>query len=196
MQSKADIKGRAIGALRALFIADSLSMPVHWYYDTQEIDKAFPEGINKFYAPPSYHPTTIMGNPLKEDTIVGSVILTTPGKKEQYGIANNHYHAGLQAGENTLNAYCARVLLKTYAEHKRYDLNSFVNNYINLMKTDAHPDIYAEGYHHKFFRNLEAGAEPHKCGEETGGTSSAGGLVTVGPLAVLELLKGHSIQEV
>lgn len=64
------------------------------------------------------------------------------------------------------------------------------------MTTDAHPDSYAEGYHQGFFRNLQAGREPHNCGEKTPGTASIGGLVTVGPLAVLELLKDNSVSQV
>ena len=121
MQSKADLKGRAVAALRALFIADSLAMPVHWFYDTAAIDQAFPQGIDRFYAAPASHPTSIMGRPLAADSLVGSVILTSQAKKDRYGVANTHYHAELPAGENTLNAYCSRVLLQTYAGNKRYD---------------------------------------------------------------------------
>lgn len=71
MQDKADLKGRAVSALRALFIGDALAMPVHWFYNTEAIDQAFPEGIDRFYAAPAFHPTTIMGRPLPADSLVG-----------------------------------------------------------------------------------------------------------------------------
>jgi ADP-ribosylglycohydrolase len=166
-------------------------MPVHWFYSNEEIDKAFPTGINGFETPPAYHPTTVMGRPLPAETLVGSYILK--GKKEYYGKENTHYHVGMPAGENTLNAYCARTLLQTYAQEKGYARDSFLIEYIKLVVEDTHPDAYAESYHHTFFRNLRDGQRPFECGVQTPSTASAGGLITVGPLAVLELLRNKSV---
>jgi ADP-ribosyl-[dinitrogen reductase] hydrolase len=38
--------------------------------------------------------------------IIGDVI--NHGKREMWGKRNVHYHIGMKAGENTLNAVCAR----------------------------------------------------------------------------------------
>jgi hypothetical protein len=51
---------RANAALRTLFIDDALAMPVHGYYNPQNIDQAFPGGIRKLEAAPRYHPSSIM----------------------------------------------------------------------------------------------------------------------------------------
>jgi hypothetical protein len=51
---------RASAALASLFVGDSLAMPVHWYYDTADIERAFPGGINKLEAAPEFHPSSIM----------------------------------------------------------------------------------------------------------------------------------------
>ncbi len=36
---------RARAALHNLFVADSLAMPAHWFYNTLDIDRAFEGGI-------------------------------------------------------------------------------------------------------------------------------------------------------
>ena len=41
--------------------------------------------------------------------VVGGTILK--GKRRYWGIPKMHYHQGMSAGENTLNAYCARLVL-------------------------------------------------------------------------------------
>jgi hypothetical protein len=35
---------RVESALKTQFVADALSMPVHWYYNPMDIEKAFPGG--------------------------------------------------------------------------------------------------------------------------------------------------------
>ena len=51
---------RAAAALRMLFVADALAMPVHWYYNPLDIDKDFPGGIKDMAAAPERHPSSIM----------------------------------------------------------------------------------------------------------------------------------------
>ena len=41
-------------------VADAVAMPVHWYYNPHDIEKAFPGGIMGFEAAPGYHPASIM----------------------------------------------------------------------------------------------------------------------------------------
>lgn len=38
------------------------------------------------------------------------------GKYESWGKPGTHYHQGMGAGENTLNAQCARIVMRTVTE--------------------------------------------------------------------------------
>ena len=52
---------RARGALIGMFIGDSLSMPVHWYYDRSRIFSDFgAAGITKYERPVDHFPGSIM----------------------------------------------------------------------------------------------------------------------------------------
>lgn len=199
---------RTIAALKNAFIADALAMPVHWYYNPGDILKQFPRGVHQYEDAPKFHPSSIMslhstqhGGRSKAVTqhqkeIVGDVILK--GKREYWGIANQHYHQGMKAGENTLNAYCARVLLVCLGNnHGKYERDDFLEAYIELLtaKDARHPDTYAESYHRGFFANLEAGKAAYQCGAVTHDTASIGGLVTIGPLALVSMLHGMTLQQ-
>lgn len=203
------VKDRALAALKLTYVADALSMPVHWYYNPLDIIKAFPGGIQKFEAAPALHPTSIMNlhstsaggrgsqKAAAAKEIVGDVILK--GKRQYWGIANQHYHRGLLAGENTLNAHCARLVTRALNQNDgRYNADIFLENYIAFMtsETPQHPDTYAESYHRGFFANLTKGLPPHKCGSVTHDTASVGGLVTIAPIAIAELLIDRSLSRV
>jgi hypothetical protein len=74
------LRDRAAGALWAALAADALAMPVHWYYNPADIQRAFPGGVggrfpygedgdgqgkgeenaSYFSAPPKIHPSSIM----------------------------------------------------------------------------------------------------------------------------------------
>jgi ADP-ribosylglycohydrolase len=201
---------RASAALASLFVGDSLAMPVHWYYNTADIERAFPGGIKEFEAAPEFHPSSIMslhstqrggrsghGGPSDSQEIVGTVILK--GRQHLWGQANRHYHHGMQAGDNTLNAHCARVLMRSIiAGNGHYSRDHFLQSYIEFMTADPprHGDTYAESYHRGFFANLVAGKPPHQCGARTHDTPSMGGLVTIGPLAMSALLRGTALSAV
>lgn len=195
---------RASAALKSLFVADALAMPVHWYYNPMDIYRQFRGGIQQLEDAPAYHPSSIMslhstnhggrhgrGHKQAAREIVGEVILK--GKRQHWGKANTHYHHGMQAGENTLNAHCARVLIRTLADNGgHYDQQAFLTAYIALMTAEPaqHPDTYAESYHRGFFANLEAGNPPDQCGAVTHDTASIGGLVTIAPIVFAERLAG------
>ncbi len=202
-------KERVIAALKNSFVADALAMPVHWYYNPGDIFKQFPGGISQFEDAPKYHPSSIMSLHSTQQggrtaaahgakpEIVGDVILR--GKRQYWGIPNQHYHRGMRAGENTLNAYCVRALLRSIASNDGdYSRDTFLDAYINLLTADEpqHPDTYAESYHRGFFSNLEAGKDDYECGAVTHDTASVGGLVTLGPLALLCLLRGKDLAQV
>ena len=202
---------RASAAIASLFAGDSLAMPVHWFYNTSDIERAFPGGIKDFEAAPEFHPSSIMslhstrrgGRSMREkgqaDTpeVVGTVILK--GRQHLWGQANRHYHHGMLAGDNTLNAHCARVLMRSIvACNGRYNRDHFLQSYIEFMTADPplHRDTYAESYHRGFFANLVAGKPPHQCGARTHDTPSMGGLVTIAPLAINCLLHGTTLTTV
>ncbi len=196
-------------ALEGLFVGDSLAMPVHWYYNRRDIFQAFPGGISKLEAAPKFHPSSIMslhstssggrssksGGKLPE--VVGGVILK--GRRQYWDQPNIHYHHQLQAGENTLNAHCARVVLRSLvATGGHYDKDRFLDDYIDFMTADPprHRDTYAESYHRGFFANLLAGKPRDRCGAVTHDTSSVGGLVTIAPILFAERLNGTALSEV
>lgn len=207
-RDRALARGRA--ALQMLFVADALAMPVHWYYNRHDIEKAFPGGIQKLEAAPSYHPSSIMalhsttaggrgaqGAVGTRREVVGDVILK--GKRRYWGQQNQHYHQQMRAGENTLNAHCSRVLMRAMiAAGGRYHQDVFLEEYIRFMTSDVpmHPDTYAESYHRAFFANLENGRPKERCGGVTHDTPSIGGLVTIAPIAIAERLAGSPLDEV
>jgi len=201
---------RAGAALRNLFVADALAMPVHWYYKISDIEKAFPGGIRQLEAAPDFHPSSIMSlhsttgggrrfsnltRPGQE--IVGDVILK--GRRHYWGQANVHYHQGMKAGENTLNAHCARVLMRCLiASRGHYEPSAFLTEYIRFMTSDTpfHNDSYAESYHRGFFANLQQGLPPEKCAAITHDTPSIGGLVSIAALVLSGRLQDIPLQTV
>lgn len=201
---------KAEAALKNMFVADALAMPVHWFYNPADIEKAFPGGVSRFEAAPATHPSSIMslhsthaggrgdqGKNGQKQEIVGDVILK--GKRSFWGQPNQHYHQGMQAGENTLNSYCVRVLINSLiANSGRYDKQRFLHDYIDFMTAypPRHPDTYAESYHRGFFANLESGKSRENCGATTHDTPSIGGLVTIAPLVFSERLQGVPLSEV
>ena len=115
-------RARAFAALVGIFVGDAVAMPVHWFYDPRDIRAAFPpRGLTGLEAAPAAHPGSIMalsstggaGRGGQGGDVVGDVI--NHGKKELWGRRGVHYHHGMAAGENTLNAVCARVLLRCVA---------------------------------------------------------------------------------
>ena len=192
------INSRATAALKLIYVADALSMPVHWFYNPQDIQNAFPGGIKKFEAAPEQHPHDFLKlTDSGAKQIVGDVILKD--KKKFWGIPNQHVHQGMKAGENTLNAHCARLVTRTLIDNGgEYDPTRFLQNYIAFMTSDTpqHPDTYAETYHRAFFENLEKRLPADKCGLAADTTASVGGFVTIAPIAIAELLRDKNLSKV
>ena len=189
---------RLRGALWGMFVGDALSMPVHWYYNIAALQRDF--GVIRDYQPPkAEHPSSIMalantakaGRGGQEGNVVGDVILL--GKKHHWGQANRHYHQGMQAGDNTLNLLCARVLLRSLNAVGRHDPADFLREYVRFMTTpDRHNDTYAESYHRDFFANYARGVPPERCaGAEGHDTASIGGLVSLPPVIFAALQSGE-----
>ena len=201
------LRTRAESGLKTLYVADALAMPVHWYYRAYDIQSQFPGGITDFEAAPNYHPSSIMslhstnggGRRSKESRsqkeIIGDVILK--GKRDKWGVSNTHYHHGMPAGSNTLNAHCARAVTRSLtANSARYSKDAFIESYISLLTSDParHPDTYAESYHRAFFANLENGIPPKNCWSKTHDTASIGGLITLAPIVISERFAGANLE--
>lgn len=194
--NKAD---RLRGALWGMFIGDALAMPVHWYYSIATLWQDFGQ-IRDYQAPKAHHPNSIMalantakaGRGSQDGDIVGNVILK--GKKHHWGQANRHYHQGMQAGDNTLNLLCARVLLRSLITNGCYDSTDYLHAYIRFMtEPNQHNDTYAESYHRDFFANYAKGVAPENCaGEEGHDTASMGGLVSL-PLVIMATLRDGNL---
>ncbi len=188
---------RLRGALWGMFVGDALAMPVHWYYDLAALQRDFGT-IRDYQAPKDFHPSSIMslastgraGRGSQEGEVVGGVILK--GKKRYWGRPNTHYHQGMQAGDNTLNLLCVRVLIRAMNAAGRYDPADFLRDYVAFMTApDSHNDTYAESYHRDFFANYARGLPPERCaGAEGHDTASIGGLVSLPPVIFATVGKG------
>jgi hypothetical protein len=54
-----------------------------------------------------------------EPALHGELAVSCPaGKHDFWGKPGVHYHQGMKAGENTLNAICARLVVRTLARDK------------------------------------------------------------------------------
>ncbi|XP_063967308.1 uncharacterized protein LOC129279362 [Lytechinus pictus] len=163
-------------ALYGMFIGDSLSMPVHWYYDVDNIKRDFNGWLTGFEAPRKRHPTSILtisatggaGRSTfsgKQKSIIGDIILHG---KLQYWTKNDrsiHYHQGMAAGDNTLNVHCAlRAAIQASKDTDGSDdviLTSIMTDYVHFMTTpNTHNDTYAESYHREFFKSWDAAGGP------------------------------------
>ncbi len=196
---------RVKAALANLFIGDSLSMPVHWFYNPGDIIRVFGKyGVTGLEPAPLVHPSSIMSlhstsaggrsrlQSSSSQEIVGDVILK--GRRHLWGQSNTHYHHGMQAGDNTLNAWWARLLINHLQAQPHYQPREWIDAYISFMTADPpdYPDTYAESCHRGFFANWVAGKDPLQCGAVTHDTPSMGALVTVAPLALALLGSGES----
>lgn len=166
---------RAISeALWGMCAADAMSMPVHWYYNTQDIRRDFSGWITGFTAPRSRHPSSILslsstagsgrraGSTGTTAPVVGNVILHDKLKFWTDPRGSVHYHQGLHAGGNTLNTLCAlRVarILSTGAFVSMADPEAraaVLSDYIEFMtRPGAHNDTYAESFHRSFFSDWQ-----------------------------------------
>lgn len=194
---------RVRGAFWGMMIGDALAMPVHWYYRLSELQRDYGV-IRDYQAPKAIHPSAIMslsstagaGRGSQSGNVVGDVILK--GKKQHWGPAHRHYHQGMQAGENTLNALCARLVMRSLCRKRGHDTEDFLADYVQFMTAEgSHNDTYAESYHRDFFANWVRGVPAHQCAGATGhDTASIGGLVGLAPVVLAIAAQGDAQQAV
>ncbi|XP_038153744.1 uncharacterized protein LOC119791613 [Cyprinodon tularosa] len=162
-------------AFWAMCAADSMSMPVHWYYNIQDIRRDFGGWISGFNAPASRHPSSILSlsntagsgrtawsSGGRRADVVGSVILHD--KLELWRSSNGtvHYHQGLQAGDNTLNVLCSLRVARTVVSSRAADVSrpevraAVLSDYVKFLTTPgSHADTYAESFHRSFFADWQ-----------------------------------------
>ena len=132
------------------------------------------------------------GRGSQSGSIIGDVI--NHGKKHLWGKRGTHYHHGMMAGENTLNAVCARVLIRSITGNGgKYSKSKWLENYVSFMTTPgSHNDTYAETYHRIFFQNWSKGTSLEMCaGDDSHNVETVGGLVGIPPVV---LASAHAAQ--
>ena len=146
-----------LGAL----VGDALSMPVHWYYDREALDRDY-GNFDEYLAPKNPHPDSILWRSSYDPIGPKADILNQQGK--YWGSKGVHYHQFLKAGENTLNLKLSVELYRWIILEGKFDLDSWLRRYVEVMLTpDWHKDTYAEEYHREFFTNYARGKGLHSC---------------------------------
>lgn len=195
-------------ALWGLFISDAVCMPAHWYYNRDELKKEFGL-INGYNDAPHPHPESFMvGNPYSPDvesakrlgrsydilhehirfydTTYGNLSIKAQTHSGEHGNAmpkleqRYHYHHGLKAGENTLGANLVRVLMRSVVKNKKYDQESFLDDFTEFMTSGKNNDPYLEFYIRGWFENYSKGLPPEKCADSQlnkWSISSHGGII-------------------
>jgi ADP-ribosyl-[dinitrogen reductase] hydrolase len=153
-----------IDALLGALVADTLAMPVHWYYDRVALTRDYGE-LERCLAPRNPHPDSILWrSSYQAPNPRGDILHDQAVYWGQRGI---HYHQFLTAGENTLNFQLARQLHAQVKTQGKYDPDLWLATYQDFMLTPGrHRDTYIEEYHRAFFTNLARGLPPQRCGIE------------------------------
>jgi ADP-ribosylglycohydrolase len=184
------ICNRLRGALYGLCVGDALSMPVHWYYNRQALDRDY--GLVKDYlAPHNPHPDSILWrSSYKAPNARGEIL---HDQAQYWGQKGIHYHQFLKAGENTLNVKICRLLVESINQNGSYNADDFLKRYIAFMTTPGnHQDTYIEECHRHFFANYAKGLPPHECGVEE---KHIGGLVGIVPIVVFYFNRPRQARE-
>jgi len=213
---------RVENALWGLFIADSLAMPAHWYYKLEYLKKEFGviTGYNdaphphpeSFMVGNAYHPNVEKAKQMNRPyDITGEHIRFYDTPYNQFNIditqragehANAmpdleeryHYHHGLKAGDNTLGANLVRVLMRSIISKKKYDQDTFLEDFIAYMTSGQNRDPYSEIYLRAWFQNYTNGLPPELSAQQqrtVWSIGSHGGIIR--PL-VLSMLSGEPFQ--
>lgn len=198
------LKRRMTNALWGLFIGDSLSMPVHWYYNRRNITDDFDGGITGYESPRHPHPESFMVGMKYKPDVERATALSRPydilqnhrrfyetsysdlgiertDREGEHGNAvpsleeRYHYHHGLSAGDNTVGAQLVRVLLRSVVERETYDPDHFLTRFVEYLTTPgSNRDPYLEIYLRRWFEAYSRGADPYAAAEHQRRTWSVG----------------------
>lgn len=171
----AQVRRSVSEALWAMCAADSMSMPVHWYYDISDIKRDFGGWISGLTSPRDTHPSSILSlsntagsgrtawsSEAKRPDVVGSVILHDKLDLWKSSKGSVHYHQGLQSGDNTLNILCSLRAAQALVSGHFLDVSqpdaraTVLSDYVQFLTTPAsHNDTYAESCHRSFFSDWQ-----------------------------------------
>ena len=142
-------------------VADAVSMPVHWYYDTEAMDADY-GALCGYETPRNPHPNSILWRSKYRPRNARGDILHEQAR--YWGQPEVHYHQFLQAGENTLNGRLARELYAQIRERGGYDPDLWLERMIERLLTPGwHKDTYVEEYLRGFFDHYARGRTPREC---------------------------------
>ena len=178
-------------AMFGALVADAVSMPVHWYYDTNALDRDYPN-LSNYQGPKKIHPDSILWRSKYVPRNKEADILHD--QAQYWGQRGVHYHQFLNAGENTLNFILGIQLYRSVVLNESYTPDRWLKTYIDCMHNpNWHRDTYIEEYHRAFFDRLAQGIAAEKCGIED---IHIGGLTPVAfLLAGLNALGDRSLEE-
>jgi ADP-ribosylglycohydrolase len=173
----APLVDRLKGALYGMLIADALAMPSHWYYGGQRQVARDYGPITSYVAPLEKLPGSIMGKSNTggagrggdKGSVIGDVIFH--GKKKYWRSGSGfHYHRGMEAGSNTLEALLARRAINvTSTIGGRFDVDAVRDDYISFMTTPgSHNDTYCGTCHRMYFASWSQGVPPSDCPSNDG----------------------------
>ena len=111
-------------------VADALSMPVHWYYNRDKLDKDYPN-LTDYNSPNPFHPDSILWR--SSYTPVNNLGNILHDHSKYWGKKNIHYHQFLNAGENTLNLRLAINCYEFVVNSGSIHLKKWLNNYTKLI---------------------------------------------------------------
>eukprot|EP00040_Diaphanoeca_grandis_P013540 m.68487 g.68487 ORF g.68487 m.68487 type:complete len:286 (+) comp23960_c0_seq1:146-1003(+) len=198
-------KLKIANAIKGMCVGDALSVPLHWYYDFGCLEKHTSmyystQKSNRITQYHAVHPELRSKHPSSEPYYSQLDTRAEPidyfnGKHEQWKVKDIHYHPDLKAGENTTTTQLALVAIRSIVECSGYDVDNFLQRYINYFtKSGGNSDTYIEVVHRHFFNKLSQGTPRHLCGKPDEGCLS---LLTIAlPVILLELTQGSLLATV
>jgi len=175
MARSAGLKEAVSEAIWGMVIADAVAMPVHWFYQIEEIKKRYNGWIQGYRAPCEKHPTSILAisnaegsgrasgtgaKPIKP--VVGGVILHDKLPFWTSGSRSTHYHQGMAAGDSTLTTLCCLEIIHALREAdpdgtcddpRLLRGAAFARLVAFLTTPGSHNDTYAESFIRAFFQD-------------------------------------------
>ncbi|KAK7090910.1 hypothetical protein V1264_010648 [Littorina saxatilis] len=151
-----------------MLVADAVAMPVHWFYNPDDIKRHYGNWLTGYTAPNKKHPSSILNLSAVDGSgrgggsstpLIGNIILHD--KVKFWKSSSTHYHQGMSAGDNTLNSVMALEMMKTMnrvdpdlTKPDREVRATVLEDYVKFMTTPGtHNDTYAESFHRSFFKD-------------------------------------------
>ncbi|MGF1448302.1 MAG: ADP-ribosylglycohydrolase family protein [Opitutales bacterium] len=155
-------RSRFYAAFWGTFIGDALSMPTHGYSSPDHIERDY-GWPGDYRAPGPPHPDSPLYRTHYERLNERNAIMHT--REQSWRVPGAHPHAGLTAGDNTINLQLARVLLESLEACRGYDPEDYLRRYVDFfLNPDGNADHYITHAHREFFKNYARGKDLRQCG--------------------------------